>query len=39
MDLNLICVSGLALGLYFGAIAATVSIIINTFFAVALGKT
>ena len=38
IDFNLICVSGLCLGLFFGMIGGTVCCIINTFFIVALGK-
>ena len=38
MDFNTLCVSGLAYGLYLGFVAAVVSLIINTLFAVALGE-
>lgn len=38
IDFNLICVSGLCLGLYFGFIAGIVHLAINTFFTVALGN-
>ena len=37
MDFNVFCVSGLAYGLYLGFVAAVVSLVINTFFVVALG--
>ena len=38
IDFNLICVSGLCLGLFLGMIGGVVCLIINTFFTVALGK-
>ena len=37
IDFNLICVSGLGLGLFLGMIGAVVHLTINTFFTVALG--